>query len=823
MAEETLFTDVIVPLAVPGRFTYRVPRDMVHKVAVGVRVLVQFGKRKVYTGVISAVHTDPPTDHQAKYLMDVLDARPSVSTLQLRYWAWMSDYYMCTAGEVLQAALPTGLKLSSEQVVCIHPDFDGDLTDMDLTEAAVVEAVQAEGRMTLEQIAAMVHQQSVQRLVSALIVKRALMYAEEVEERYRPRTETYLTLSSQLAADEDALRALFDRMEKKAPKQLDALMRLLHLSRLGSEGTQPVAQKELLRELPNGAAALRQLVEKGIVVKEDREVSRLTARDAWATEGIVLNELQSEALRQVEDALAEKDVCLLHGVTSSGKTEIYIRLIENLLEKNGQTLYMLPEIALTAQVVLRLQKHFGREVGIYHSRMTDPERVEVWQRMNSNEPFKVLLGARSALFLPFADLRLIIVDEEHDTSYKQHDPAPRYNARDSAIVLARMAGAKVVLGSATPAVETMHNARQGKYGLVVLNQRFGGAQLPHILTIDLRPERKAKRIRGPLSVPLIDSIGQALAQREQVILFQNRRGFSSFIQCEQCAHVPQCTRCDISLTYHKYSHDLRCHYCGYTAAMPRECPSCRSTKLLTLGIGTEQVEEELNIQFPNARVVRMDLDTTRAKHAHHRIIQEFEQQQIDILVGTQMVTKGLDFSHVGLVGVVSADQLLRQPDFRAFERAFQLMAQVSGRAGRRGRQGLVLIQTSEPMHPVIELVKQNDHAGLMLHELVQRKTFNYPPFVRLVQITLRHRERDALDVAARIVADQLRQLPGMQVLGPEVPPVGRIRNFYLRNILLKIGIADLAARKQLVADALRQLRTRTELKQCLIGIDVDPM
>lgn len=823
MAEETFFVDVTVPLAVPGRFTYRVPRAMADAVGIGIRVLVQFGKRKVYTGVITRVHQDPPTDHQAKYLIEVLDPRPSVTVLQLRHWAWMAEYYMSTDGEVLQAALPTGLKLSSEQVVRIHSDFDGDLTDLNLTESAIVEAVQAEGKMNLEQVSALLQMPNVQRLISTLIVKRALMYDEEVEDRYRPRTETFLTLSPHLAADDDALRTLFDRMERKAPKQLEVLMRLLHLSRLGSENGQPVAQKELLRELPTGAAPLRQLIEKGIVDKEDREVSRLTARDAWATEGIVLNDLQADALKQVESALALKEVCLLHGVTSSGKTEIYIRLIENLLEKGGQTLYLLPEIALTAQIVLRLQKHFGREVGIYHSRMTDPERVEVWQRMNGAEPFKVLLGARSALFLPFADLKLIIVDEEHDTSYKQHDPAPRYNARDSAIVLARMAGAKVVLGSATPAVETTHNARQGKYGLVTLTQRYGGAQLPHILTIDLRPERKAKRMRGPLSVPLIDSIGQALNQREQVILFQNRRGFSSFIQCEQCAHVPQCTRCDISLTYHKYSHDLRCHYCGYTATMPRECPSCRSTRLLTLGIGTEQVEEELNIQFPNARVVRMDLDTTRAKHAHHRIIQEFEQQQIDILVGTQMVTKGLDFSHVGLVGVVSADQLLRQPDFRAFERAYQLMAQVSGRAGRRGKQGLVLIQTAEPMHPVIELVRQNDHSGLMLHELVQRKTFNYPPFVRLVQITLRHRERDALDVAARTVADRLRQLPGMQVLGPEVPPVGRIRNFYLRNILLKIGIADLTNRKQHVADALRHLRTQPEMRQCLIGIDVDPM
>lgn len=820
----TQFVDVVVPVPLPGRFTYRVLREQTGLVVPGVRVLVQFGARKVYTGIVVEVHSTPPQGHLAKYLLEVLDASPVVTHQQLEFWSWMAEYYLSTEGEVMQAALPTGMKLSSEQVVCIHPDFDGDISDLDLNEAGTVEAVQNKGSLTLADIIALTGQQNIHRMVAKLVVKSILMYHEEVHERYRPKVEVRIRLADVYEANHEALQSVFDQL-KRARKQEELLLTFLQRTRVGGKSEKSIAQKELLDASGASMAVLKQLIDKGILMRDEIEISRLNTTNAWAEGAIELNEGQLKALADIRTAFAHQEVCLLHGVTSSGKTEVFIRLIQELTANGGQILYLLPEIALTTQIVTRLQKHFGAEVGVYHSRMSDNERVEVWQRMaggTDQPPFKVLLGARSALFLPFIDLKLVVIDEEHDPSYKQHDPSPRYHARDSAIMLARQCGAKVLLGSATPSVEAFFNAKAGKFGLATLTHRFGGTSLPYVKPIDLRLERKEKRMKGPFSETLLQAISTALQKREQIILFQNRRGFSSFVQCADCGHVPQCERCDISLTYHKFSHDLRCHYCGYTKTLGSTCGACGSGHINTKGIGTEQVEEELAIHFPQARTARMDLDTTRAKGAHHRIISDFEDRYIDILVGTQMVTKGLDFGHVGLVGIVNADQMLHHPDFRAFERAFQLMAQVSGRAGRRAKQGLVLIQTSEPQHPVVQMVVNHDHASLHLQEVAQRRHFRYPPFARLVQITVKDRDREKADQTSKYLAQTIKNQGLVEVLGPEVPHIGRIRNFYLKQLMLKIDPTRLRSAKKSIELAIKTTKSVKELRTSIIQVDVDP-
>ncbi|MCB9185498.1 MAG: primosomal protein N' [Flavobacteriales bacterium] len=815
-----LFVDVILPLPLQGMFTYRVPRELEAYVAVGKRVVVQFGRKKLYTGIIAEVHDRPPTAYQAKYIEELLDDAPIVFEDQLVFWKWMHQYYLCHLGDAMQAAIPSGLKLSSESRLAIHPDYTGEMEDLEDEEVDVLEALQNNSFLTMDEIANIIRKTRVHATIRSMVAKQLVVQYEELQHKFKPKTETVYQLAEWLS-DKEKLQEVFDVLGR-APKQLEALMQFIQLSKTSKEKG-VVKRQSLIGDNGISAAAIDQLVKKEILLRSEVEVTRLVDKDAWATSEIVLTDHQQQAFDELKLQLKEKDAALLHGVTSSGKTEIYIRLIQEKIANGGQVLYMLPEIALTAQIIQRLQKHFGEKVGIYHSKMSDNERVEVWKKQLSDDPYQVILGARSSLFLPFQRLQFIIMDEEHEHTFKQHDPAPRYHARDAAAYLCKQWNAKLLLGSATPSVEAYFNGKRGKIGLVHLTERYGGIKLPHIEICDLKLERQAETMKGPFSSQLLQRISETLSRKQQVIIFQNRRGYSSFVQCNSCGWVPDCINCDISLTYHKYSNDLRCHYCGHTDQVPHICPNCRSTYIKTKGFGTEQIEEELSLHFPEAVVARMDMDTTRGKHAYTRIISDFEDKRIDILVGTQMVTKGLDFDHVGLVGILNADQLLNYPDFRSFERAYQLMAQVSGRAGRKGRRGLVVIQTSEPTHFIIEQVVRNDYEGMYASELVQRKQYRYPPFIRMIQITLKHRDREKVDAAADALAKALEAIPDKILLGPEYPLVQRIRNKYNKQIILKMGGSNIKERKEQIFNAIQQIHELKEFRSVQFVPDVDPV
>lgn len=820
MTALALFVEVILPVPLASTFTYRVPRDLETEVQVGKRVVVPFGKRRLYTGIIWQLHDRPPVHHQAKYIEELLDDHPVVLQAQLELWNWMRAYCMCHLGDVMNASLPSGLKLSSESRLTIHPDYDGTMDDLEDEQMDVLECLQNKPFLTMEDISKLVRRTHVHRIIRSMSERRIIIQYEELQEKFKPKTELVYELAPWLA-DKEKMQELFVTLER-APKQLEALMQFLHFSRTSKDKGR-VKRQLLVTDNGVSAAALDQLLKKEVLIKLELETSRLTGEDAWATEGIELTGQQQAAFNEVNQRLADNEAVLLHGVTGSGKTEIYIRLIQEQMDKGRQVLYMLPEIALTAQIIQRLQKHFGEEVGIYHSKMSDNERVEVWQKQLSEQPYQVVLGARSSLFLPFRQLGMVIMDEEHEHSFKQHEPAPRYHARDAAAHLCKRAGAKMLLGSATPSLEAYYNAMRGKIGLVSLNERFGGMQMPHIELCDLKEERKADSMKGPFSAQLLNRISETLARRQQVIIFQNRRGYSSFVQCNHCGWVPDCINCDISLTYHKYSQDLRCHYCGHSEKVPQVCPKCMSTYIKTKGFGTEQVEEELAIHFPGSVVARMDMDTTRGKHAYTRIISDFEDRRIDMLVGTQMVTKGLDFDHVGLVGILNADALLNYPDFRSFERAYQLMAQVSGRSGRKGKRGLVVIQASDPHHFVISQVVKNDYQGMYETELAQRKQFRYPPFIRMICITIKHRDRDVVDRAAQELAMRLEPVPDKIMLGPEYPLVQRIRNKYNKQILLKMGGANMQQRKDTIFSIIRQVNEEKEFRSVFFQPDVDPV
>jgi primosomal protein N' (replication factor Y) (superfamily II helicase) len=817
----TLFVDLILPLPLHGLFTYRVPREMNGQMEQGRRVVVQFGKKKLYTGIIHTVHDRPPQGYTAKYVLDVLDDRPVITAAQLQFWEWMRDYYLCHLGDVMQAAIPSGLKLSSETMICVHPDYAGETDDLDDEELQVLEALQEKEGLSMEELAVVLGKHHVLTLIRRMSARRLVMQVEELQEKFKPKTRTIFRLGSEFM-EELTMETAFEALAR-APKQLEALMQFIQISRADGDNAGQVSRERLVDDHGIAPAALSELVKRGILEREEVEVARLKDTEAWAEGPIILTDGQENARLQIMTAFAEKKPALLFGVTGSGKTEVYIRIIDEQLKKGAQVLYLLPEIALTTQIISRLRKHFGERVGVYHSRISDNERVEVWKKQMGPEPYDILLGARSAMFLPFQKLGLVIVDEEHEQTFKQHDPAPRYHARDSAAMLARRDGADLLLGSATPSVEAYHNALRGKFVLVPLTDRFGGIKMPHIVICDIAKEKKDHTMKGPFSELLLQHMRDTLARGEQVIIFQNRRGFSSFVQCASCGHVPDCEQCDITLTYHKFSSELRCHYCGFHRPMPRICPKCHGTFFRTIGFGTEQIEEELELLFPNAGIARMDLDTTRGKHAYLRIINDFEERMVNILVGTQMVTKGLDFDHVGLVGILNADQLLNYPDFRAFERAYQLMAQVSGRAGRRKRQGKVVIQTTNPTHFIIDKVVQNDYAGMFENELQQRRQFRYPPFVKMIRITVRHTDRDKVEHAAEALRSALDGIPDTILLGPEFPMVERIRNRYHKLLVVKMGGNNVAVNKAEIRDRIWKLALQPEYRQVHFLPDVDPM
>lgn len=813
------YVDVILPLAVPGYFTYEVPMDL-GTVTPGVRVAVPFGRgRKLYGGVVRRVHTERPPYPKVRKVLSVLDTAPVVLPEQLELWDRMAEHYLCSHGEVMIAALPAHLSLSSETRLVAGPEVATDIPG-EGRAVLLLQALEDNRVVTLEQAGELLGLKDPLPVVKRLMERGALLLEEQLKEDWKPRMATYVRLAPGNATEE-ALHAWFDRLER-APKQLKMLMRFVELSRCLGDDPKEVERAKLVHASEATTAVVKQLAEKGLFELYQREVGRPDPEKGQRAMP-ELSPAQTEALRSVRSAFEKQDVVLLRGVTSSGKTELYTALIAAELERVHQVLYLLPEIALTTQIIARLRERFGDRIEVFHSRMSQNERTALWMRCLSTDPPAIIVGARSALFLPYKGLGLIVVDEEHDTSYKQHDPAPRYNARDMAVLLGGLHGSKVLLGSATPSMESQHNARTGKYGHVELLQRYGEVRLPVITRVDLRDAAKRKRMRGHFTSTLIDGIQQALDKREQVIIFQNRRGYVPVWQCESCSWVPECDHCDVSLTYHKQQHQLRCHYCGRHYPPPTHCGSCGSPRLRMLGFGTEKIEEELSEFFPDAKVARMDQDTTRGKHALERILTAFGQGGVDILVGTQMVTKGLDFDHVSTVGILNADKLMRFPDFRAHERAFQLMAQVAGRSGRRKNAGLVIIQAQEVGHPVLELVVQHDVDGMYEREIEHRRAHGYPPFTRLIQLTLKHRQEERVAATASALALALQEQLGDRVLGPEIPVVSRVRDKHLRRLLIKIGRQRHHSEKEFVRDTIDRVFGDPAHSRVQLVTDVDPM
>lgn len=748
-----LYADIILPLPIPGTFTYAVPAEWKEAVRTGMRAVVPFGSKRIYTGIIVLIHENEPKHYKPKTILSLPDEEPILRVPQYRFWEWISEYYIAHPGEVYQAAVPSGFKL----------------------------------------------------------------------DQYKPKTEAYIRLSTSLS-DENLLLQWMDKLSR-APKQLELLIRYLEISGFTeTRSIRPVSKKQLLG-IKNrfSPSALNGLVDKEVFEIFQQEVGRLEVSDLEREDAYLLNASQQKAMREIEEQFNDKQVVLLHGVTSSGKTEIYIHLIEKVLAEGKQVLYLAPEIALTAQLTTRLRRVFGNKLGVYHSKFSDAERVEIWNNVLHNESYEVILGVRSSIFLPFRELGLIIVDEEHEPSFKQYDPAPRYHARNAAIVLASLHGAKTLLGSATPAIESYHNAEIGKYGLVELRERYEEMQLPEILVVDMKEAYRKKQHEGHFSDVLLEKINLALQQQEQVILFQNRRGYAPYVECKACAYIPKCKNCDVSLTLHAVANSLNCHYCGYIERLPQECPSCKTPGLQTRGFGTEKIEEEIKKFFPDARVMRMDLDTTRSKKGYARIISAMERRQVDVLIGTQMVTKGLDFEKVSLVGILNADNLLNFPDFRSHERAFQLMAQVSGRAGRKHKKGLVIIQTYSPDHPVIQQVLHHDYQAMFDLQTQERALFKYPPFYRMIQITLKHRDFKVVDRAADKLTATLRIAFGNRVLGPVVPLIARVQNQYIRQILFKFETAaSVKAARTTLLNILSELNAQPEFKSVRVSCDVDP-
>lgn len=814
---ETLFVEVILPLAIAKNYTYRVPFELNDSVAIGKRVVVQFGKSKLYTAIISSIGKQAPEKYEAKYIIDIMDDAPVVNTRQLLFWKWLADYYLCHVGEVMNAALPAALKLASETKIVLNKEFEYDKADLNDKEYLIIDALEIQPELSVSDIVKLLGQKTVMPLLRALFEKNIIHISEEVSDKYKPRRRTFITLNP-VYSNPESLKELFAILER-APKQLDALLACIQLSRK----QKLITKAELTEASGAGAAAIKALIDKEVFIADERTVSRLMGEEHELDENFVLSDNQRAALKNINTQFADKDVVLLHGVTSSGKTQIYIRLIEQMLASGRQTLYLLPEIALTTHIVERLRRHFGNHIGVYHSKFNDNERVEVWQKVLKGD-YQIILGARSSVFLPFDDLGLIIVDEEHESSYKQYDPAPRYNARDASIYLGALHEGKVLLGSATPSFESYYNAKTEKYGLAEMPERFGGVELPEIQVVSITDETKRKTMQSHFSSVLMRDIGEALAKKEQVILFQNRRGYAPVIICKTCAYSPKCINCDVTLTYHKSSGKLHCHYCGYREDSPSICPACGSAHLEQKGFGTEKVEDELSILLPDARIARMDLDTTRSKMAFQNILNDIEEKKIDILVGTQMVAKGLDFPDITVIGIISADSLLKYPDYRANERSFQLLAQVSGRAGRRGKQGKVVIQTYDPTHRVIAQVISNDYLDLYNTEMVERKAFKYPPFYRIINLDIKHKDPEKLYHQAEYLAIELRKHFGNRVIGPEFPLINRIRNYYIKSIMLKFekDAVSIAKVKVILQDVLLQFQTTNLSKGCIVQPDVDP-
>ena len=819
-----MYADVVLPLSLENTYTYKVPSDLEHAIAVGCRVIVHFGKKRYYTAIVINLHDKPPSStFEAKEIYAALDDKPIIRRPQLRFWQWISDYYLCKLGDVYKAALPSGLKLESETMVMAIEEFVAE-EPLRKNEQQVMDVLSGFVKLSVSELEKHTGIKNLVPVLTSLITKGAVEVSEEIKRGFTPKQETFVRLTEDYK-NEIRLQEAFDSLSR-AKKQELMLICFLDLSHVLNPALRmEVSKKELVEKSGYTVAVLDGLVKRGILEYYEKEVGRLQ-RSVCRTEPLrELTIAQHNAYAQVLDAFKTKDVCLLYGVTSSGKTEVYMHLINETLKLGRSVLYLLPEIAITTQITERLAKVFGKKLLVYHSKFSDNERVEVWNRLlKGNEPMLVL-GVRSSLFLPFKDLGLVIVDEEHEPSYKQQDPAPRYHARNAAIVLASMHGAKVVLGSATPSIDSYYNAITGKYGLVELSTRYEDIELPEIIPVDIKELRRKKIMKDTLFSPLlVEKITQALARQEQVILFQNRRGFAPILECALCGWVPRCVNCDVSLTYHKAKNQLSCHYCGYTYHLPQVCPACKGTNFKMMGFGTEKVEEEIMSLFPAVKTDRLDFDTARTRTAYERIISDFEKGKTQILIGTQMLSKGLDFGNVSVVGILNADSLMGFPDFRSHERAFQLMVQVSGRAGRKTKRGTVILQTSQPDHPIIQMVPLFDYKGMVNLQLTERSMFHYPPYFRLIVIVLRSRNEGALTQLSAVYADKLRSQLGERVLGPITPPITRIQTFHVKKIILKIETtAAIAPVRQILHAVNLEMHEYAYFKQLLVHYDVDPL
>lgn len=845
MERKTFFADVIVPLAVPNKYTYRVPYELNEEIEVGKRALVQFGKNKIYTGIIYSIHERAPKDYEAKYIHAILDDYPVVNERQLKFWDWISFYYCAYPGDVMNAALPSGLKLSSTSTLQLNTEFNFEETDHHFfteREHQVIDSLQASGNLTFENLSEILNIKTVQPIVNSLLKKNAVVVYEDVKDRYTPKLQSFLKLNEEFKSEEK-LKEVLDTLEKKAFKQAEALLLFLHHNNLPDHKKGDWIRKSLLLKKTDNSA-IAGLVKKKILLEQHMEVGRLLFEKSNSL-ARQLSEKQQKAYEDVKSGFVAQKPVLLHGVTGSGKTEIYIQLIKDTIELGRQVLFLIPEIALTTQLITRLRSVFGEIVGVYHSRFSENERVEIWnhvmrrqetkdeknetrdrkqetrdERQNS---YQIILGARSCLFLPFSDLGLIIVDEEHDNSFKQHDPAPRYQARDSALYLASLHKANVLLGSATPSLESFYNTSEGKYRLVELKTQFvekGGTEAE---VCDVNYFERTTQMKASLTPPLFTAIEDALAKKQQVILFQNRRGFAPYTECRQCGHVPHCVQCDVSLIFHKHVQKLVCHYCGYSTSPPKVCSACGGNQLHYKGMGTEKIEEDIEILFPQAKVARMDLDSTRSKYAYKQLIDDFEEGNIDILIGTQMVTKGLDFGNVTVVGILNADSILNFPDFRSFEKAFQLITQVRGRAGRNQEVGRVYIQTTKPEHPVIEWVKQSNYNGFYTATLAERKQYNYPPFSRLFEITVLSKDHNEVNHLAMELFKLLKPVFGDNLLGPEFPLVAKIKNQYHKRVLIKTARSQSAVQlREIIHNTLNELQHKHKDWRYRVMINVDP-
>jgi primosomal protein N' (replication factor Y) len=820
MSPSGMYANVILPVPLRKLFTYAVPDALQKEIEIGKRVIVQFGARRFYSAIIHSIQNQAPEGYEVKEIVSVLDDIPVISPLQLELWEWIANYYMCSPGEVMKAALPSGLKLESETKVQFNTLFEaeGSLTD---SQTSILDILSKTPAMSVSDIAKAYKKKDLLKIVKSLVDIGALTVEESLREGYKPKTETYVELPGHLRKDEE-LKIIFDDL-KRAPKQLQLLMKYIQSSEVLTKRFNEVSKKALLSSTGATPEVLNSLIKKGIFRLYEKEKS-FTSDVTDKGRLKLLSDLQQRVFDQIKQLYQDKQVVLLHGYTASGKTEIYIHLIDEQIKAGKQVLYLLPEIALTAQIISRLKAAFGDKVGVYHSKFSDSDRVRVWNDISLNKNYKIILGVRSSVFLPFSNLGLVVVDEEHENTYKQFDPAPRYHARDTAIVLAQKYSAKVLLGTATPSVESYYNAENGKYGLVKLFQRYTNIALPEIVIANTFVAKEKKQMKSHFHPELLDAAKKALDLGEQIILFQNRRGFSPYLQCSSCHAIAKCKHCDVSLTYHKKINLLVCHYCGYTTAKINSCSSCGSVSMIMHGFGTEKIEDELAIFFPGRRIARMDVDTTRSRKAYEKIIYDFENGEIDILVGTQMISKGLDFDNVSLVGILDADHLLNFPDFRAYERSFQLMAQVSGRAGRKNKQGKVFIQTSNPKNYVIQDVIQNDYLHLYRTLVEERHHFGYPPFTRLIQLTLKHKDKILLDQAADIFTSKLKKELGNRVIGPEYPLISRINNWYQKMVMVKVERqTSITQIRETIMHHINDLADHPEYRTVFIQPDVDPM